>query len=439
MHTDYKCPSIRELRDQQVRFAPREKKIEQIDCAEKLLRDLQTDRVYNYEYVCFRITGFRAEQSPIIRIKGADLGHDLYCFIEDLSESADIRASEIGQPVHTVEELSKMFNVSSKTISRWRQQGLVSRKFIFDGGRKRVGFLHSSVDQFVKNNGEKVKRGKRFSQLSKQDKDDIIERARRLSKAGGCPAEVTRRIAKAMDRSIETIRYTIKQFDQSYPDIAVFPDQTGPLNLEMKERIYAEFLAGKSAETIGKRYCRTKTTVYRVINEVRANLIMELPLDFMDNPEFHRKSAFKKIVDSDMPIPEKATRRTKPPAGLPRYLASLYENALLTREQEGYLFRKFNFLKCKAKQLRDKLDPLRAKSSEMDEIENLYEQAVQVKNQIVKSNLRLVVSIAKRHVSAADDFFQLVSDGNMSLIRAVEKFDYARGNKFSTYASWAIM
>jgi RNA polymerase primary sigma factor/RNA polymerase sigma factor len=50
-----------------------------------------------------------------------------------------------------------------------------------------------------------------------------------------------------------------------------------------------------------------------------------------------------------------------------------------------------------------------------------------------------VVSIAKRRVSPGDSFFDLVSDGNMSLIRAVEKFDYARGNKFSTYASWAIM
>ena len=439
MHSDYKNSSIRELRDQQVRYAPREKKIEQIDCAEKLLQDLQTDRIYNYEYVCFRITGFRAEQSPIIRIKGADLTHDLYCFIEDLSESANIRAVETGQPVHTVEQLSKMFNVSSKTISRWRQQGLVSRKFIFDGGRKRVGFLHSSVDQFVKNNRDKVKRGERFSQLSKREKDDIIERARRLARAGGCPAEVTRRIAKAMSRSVETIRYTIKQFDQVHPDIAVFPDQTGPLNLEMKERIYAEFLSGKAAEVIGRRYCRTKTTIYRVINEVRANMIMELPLDFMDNEEFHRKSAHKKIVDADMPVPEKATRRTKPPAGLPRYLASLYENALLTREQEQYLFRKFNFLKCKARQLRDKLDPTRARASEMDEIERLYDEAVLVKNRIVKSNLRLVVSIAKRHVNSSDDFFQLVSDGNMSLIRAVEKFDYSRGNKFSTYASWAIM
>ena len=439
MHTEYKCDSIRELRDQQVRFAPREKKIEQVDCAEKLLAELDINKDYNFEFVTFKITGFRPEKSTIIKINGADLRRDLHCLIEDLSESANISAKDIPQPVHTVDELSKMFNVSTKTISRWRQQGLVSRKFIFDGGRKRVGFLHSSVDQFVKKNRDKVKRGERFSQLTKNDKDEIIDRARRLARAGGCPAEVTRRIAKSMSRSVETIRYTIKQFDQANAAMAVFPDQTGPLNLEMKERIYADFQSGKSAEAISKRYCRTKTTIYRVINEMRASKIMDLPLDFMDNEEFHRKAAEKKIVHAEMPVPEKATRRTKPPAGLPRYLASLYEVALLNREQEQYLFRKYNFIKCRASQLRESMDVTKARSSEMDEIERLYDEAVKIKNRIVQANLRLVVSIAKRHVSANEDFFQLVSDGNMSLIRAVEKFDYSRGNKFSTYASWAIM
>jgi RNA polymerase primary sigma factor len=439
MHSNYKCDSIRQLRDQQVRFAPREKKIEQVDNAERLLRELQSDRDYNFEFVCFKVTGFRPEKAPIVKISGDDLRQDLHSFIEDLSESADVSAEEFSQPVHTVDDLSKMFNVSTKTISRWRQQGLVSRKFIFDGGRKRVGFLHTSVDQFIKNNREKVKRGERFSQLSEFDKDDIIERARRLARAGGCPAEVTRRIAKHMDRSVETIRYTIKRFDQLNPEMAVFPDQTGPLNLEMKERIYADFAGGKSADSISKRYCRTKTTVYRVINEMRAKMVIELPLDFMDNPEFHRKAAEKRIVHAEMPVPETTTRRTKPPAGLPRYLASLYEVGLLTREQEQYLFRKYNFLKHQASKLRNNLDPANARSSEMDEIERLFEQAVKIKNRIVQSNLRLVVSIAKRHVNASEDFFQLVSDGNMSLIRAVEKFDYSRGNKFSTYASWAIM
>jgi RNA polymerase primary sigma factor/RNA polymerase sigma factor len=75
----------------------------------------------------------------------------------------------------------------------------------------------------------------------------------------------------------------------------------------------------------------------------------------------------------------------------------------------------------------------------MDEIESLHQQAVATKNEIARANLRLVVSIAKRHVTPDQNFFELVSDGNMSLLRAIEKFDFARGNKFSTYASWAIM
>jgi RNA polymerase sigma factor (sigma-70 family) len=53
--------------------------------------------------------------------------------------------------------------------------------------------------------------------------------------------------------------------------------------------------------------------------------------------------------------------------------------------------------------------------------------------------LRLVVSIAKKHVGQTGNLFELISDGNVSLMRAVEKFDFSRGFKFSTYASWAIM
>jgi len=58
---------------------------------------------------------------------------------------------------------------------------------------------------------------------------------------------------------------------------------------------------------------------------------------------------------------------------------------------------------------------------------------------LISSNLRLVVSIAKRQIRPTRNFFELVSDGNVSLLRAVNKFDFSRGNKFSTYATWAIM
>ncbi len=439
MHNEYKVDAMRELRDQLVRFAPRDKKLEQIDRAEKLLREIDPARTYNYEYLCFRVTTYRPQNAPVISIPAADARHDLHCLIEDLSESADLRMVDFGQPVHTVEDLSKMFNVSTKTIARWRQQGLVSRRIIFDCGRKRVGFLQNSVDQFVQSNRAKVLRGERFSQLTDGERQEIVDRARRLVQAGGCPAEVTRRIADHMDRSVETIRYTIKQYDQQHPELAVFPDQTGPLNLEMKERIYADFLGGKSADVIARRYCRTKSSIYRVVNEMRARAILELPLDFIDSPEFHRRGAEKRILETAMPEPAQPARKIRPPSGLPRYLASLYEVALLTREQEYYLFRRMNYLKFRATRLREQLDPNRPRSADMDEIERLHADAVKTKNEIVQANLRLVVSIAKRHVGSSDDFFQLISDGNMSLIRAVEKFDYTRGNKFSTYASWAIM
>lgn len=437
MHSDYLTSNMRALRDQQVRFAPRERKLEQIGRAERLLEEIDPSKNYNYEYLCFRITDYRPEAAPHQVLSGEEALHDLRLFVEDVSDSANIPVEHAGEPVLTVEDLSKRFNVSTKTISRWREQGLVSRRFLFDS-RKRVGFLQSSVDKFVERNADRVKRGEKFSQLSDEEKNEIVDRARRLARAGGCPAEVCRRIAQRMERSVETIRYTIKQFDDAHPDLAVFAPSTGPLREEAKERIYRDFLQGKPVDELAREHCRTKTSVYRVVNEARAKRIAELPLDHIYNPEFDKPGAEVKIM-ADLPADDTHARKVRVPSGLPPYLASLYEVPLLTREQEYHLFRKFNYLKYKAGKLREQITPLRAKSGVMDRIEDLYQQAVAIKNQIVKSNLRLVVSIAKRHVGPNEEFFELVSDGNMSLIRAVEKFDYSRGNKFSTYASWAIM
>jgi RNA polymerase primary sigma factor/RNA polymerase sigma factor len=139
------------------------------------------------------------------------------------------------------------------------------------------------------------------------------------------------------------------------------------------------------------------------------------------------------------PTPESAARarKVRQPDDLPRYLASLYEVPLLTAEQERHLFRKYNFLKHCAGKLRERLNPQRPKLRLVEEIERLHAEAVDVKNQIIRANLRLVVSIAKKH-ARADNFFDMVSDGNVSLMKAVEKFDYSMGFKFSTYATWAI-
>ncbi len=215
---------------------------------------------------------------------------------------------------------------------------------------------------------------------------------------------------------------------------------SGRLDEAGKALAYRLSRQGMAVEVIAERFGVSRATAVRAVNEVRARRLLETPLEYMPHPSFDDPAARDEIF-GPMPGPDdrQVARVREIPDGLPPYLASLYEAPLLSREQEAHLFRKMNYLKSLAVRLRDRIDPADVRAAALDEVERLQAEALAVKNQIIRSNLRLVVSIAKRYMGTTNIFFELVSDGNMSLIRAVEKFDFARGNKFSTYASWAIM
>ena len=188
--------------------------------------------------------------------------------------------------------------------------------------------------------------------------------------------------------------------------------------------------------------------MYRVINEIRAQRLLEQPIEYIYHASFE-DGAMEPMFLADMPeieAYEESRRKMHAPKDAPPELASLYEVPLLSKDQEQHLFRKMNYLKFKASRLLEKLklpsnkiNTAQLRSLELDDVEALLDQANAIKDHLINCNMRLVVSIAKRHSGQTDNFFELLSDGNMSLIRAVEKFDYSRGNKFSTYASWAIM
>jgi RNA polymerase sigma factor (sigma-70 family) len=362
--------------------------------------------------------------------------------VDDVERGNEMRADTTPEELSllTVEQLADRLSVSTKTISRWRNQGLVAQSFSRDG-RHRVGFAHQDVARFIAENPGRIRRGAGFSQLSESERSGIIERARELAAEGGRPATVAKTLATETGRSIETIRYTLKNHDRKTPHDPVFPHGYGPLTEETKRKIYRHSCRGEANEVLARKFHRPKTVVARVIREMRARRILDLPLDYVENSQFERVRTQRqeREIVGEPPAAEKRTSLPRVPSGLPSYLQSLYEVPLLSREDEAHLFRKMNYLKYKATHLREKLHLDRPRVRLMDHIESIYSQVVATKNRIIRANLRLVVSIAKRHVQQNGTLFELISDGNISLIRAVEKFDFALGNKFSTYATWAIM
>ena len=196
-------------------------------------------------------------------------------------------------------------------------------------------------------------------------------------------------------------------------------------------------LLGESVACLAKAFSLSKTAVHGALMEARVKRLVDVNVDYIDSDEFGRKNAETMICGPAPEIDHSTVGRV--PTGLPAYLVELYRVPLLTKAHEQYYFRRMNFRKFQFSELRNELDVKKPTARMVSKLESLLADIIEVKNLLIRSNLRLVVSIAKRYLKANTGFFELVSDGNVSLIRAVEKFDYARGNKFSTYASWAIL
>ncbi|WP_046470769.1 RNA polymerase sigma factor [Allosalinactinospora lopnorensis] len=123
------------------------------------------------------------------------------------------------------------------------------------------------------------------------------------------------------------------------------------------------------------------------------------------------------------------------------YLKTIGRRQLLTAEQEVDLAKRIEaglYAEYRLGTLDEAPEPEELGDTEREELEWVAEDGRQAKAHMLEANLRLVVSVAKKYSDRGMSLLDVVQEGNLGLIRAVEKFDYTKGFKFSTYAMWWI-
>ncbi len=172
--------------------------------------------------------------------------------------------------------------------------------------------------------------------------------------------------------------------------------------------------------------------------DIAAKKISSAKIEFIPSSSFDERSSESEILGNCLfgTCCEVGEAKPSKPLLLPAHLARLCETRLLTPEEEKSVFNRMNYLRFKADVLKSEEDL--GNCWNVKRIECLLKAADWYRDWIVKSNMRLVISIVKKFVNPQNRFDDLLSDGIVALIRAVDKFDVGLGFRFSTYATQVV-
>ncbi len=161
-------------------------------------------------------------------------------------------------------------------------------------------------------------------------------------------------------------------------------------------------------------------------------------IEYIPNEAFDRGDAAEIVLARELtPLRMTIAATATTPRRVSR-IRRLADFELLPRDEEAETFRRMNYWKHQAVTLRDQMKRTSPDAASVRDMETMLRRARELRDRIVQANLRLVISVVKKFVDANNTLDDLLSEGTMSLLRAVEKFDCARGFRFSTYATYAI-
>jgi len=169
--------------------------------------------------------------------------------------------------------------------------------------------------------------------------------------------------------------------------------------------------------------------------------ILAEPVDYVDDELFDQDDADDQVFDQAPEIPQPNTSWYHPimeNASTSRDVHGVV-NVVLSKEQERALFLQYNYARFRVAKLRDEVGQAELSEDQARELLRWHRLAMELRDRIAQFNLALVLAMAKRVRGTDLDFADLISEGNMALLRAIDKFNISKGFKFSTYACRAIL
>jgi RNA polymerase sigma factor (sigma-70 family) len=412
----------------QLRFGAPETLLEQSYRAERLIRLIDPEKLYPYDFICYKLTDYKPKEIPNSQlILGIDLVTDLAAFIAQVTRQCPVLPNMLPEQGLMVDRLIADNEFPPKAMNEWNSLGLVQRSIIEPGGLKQV-VLQGTWQWFIEKNERLVAKAAAMCQLTCDQRRRIVQQAKELYQNGELSrTDVEQILADKHLRAMETIRFILDTHDKDAElDDRIFPVKV-KLTEQVVEQIFDMFSRGVSVEQLSRTFGRSQAVISKAINQVRRQRWQSISIEYIYSPEFDLPDAMDTIVKPALAI------------DLTTDTSDDHRMELLTSIQERTLFRAYNYLKWLLDHTRNAGTDGILSAQTIHQLEELQSQISRIKDILILANRALIINIAKKHLNGALSLEELLSEGLGPLIKAVEKFDYTKGFKFSTYASWAII
>ena len=405
-----------------------------------LISGLLPDESYTYDDVFHRITRFHPDAYAGVLLTGAQLARGLSAMLQRFSLETPLDGGDPDHPVIPLEDIIAHERVTPRTARRWALRGMPLACYRFDNGRCGWGVRREEFERFRAASRRRAPHA--ATKLSEKERRQILCSLAALQKDGNlATAEIVRNVCRQSGRSAATVRRLLRQQRELRAAAPGDSRHYSGLSPGRRKELVALYRSGVPVRRLAAQFGRSGSTIYRVLHQILVDQICDLKINYVPSAEFAERHAEERCLGDEGLFtypPEPTSDMPRAPKGIPPYLRDLYSVPLLGRPRERELFRKYNYIKCRLAMRQEQVRRKGYCARLIDRFDELRQAAAQVRRILIRCNLRLVVSVAKRHVGPVARLMDLVSEGNMCLMRAVECFDYTRNVRFATYATWAM-